>query len=111
MALVFSLETDRMEHIMSHIINVADLIDRDALNRILLGVQSHGTSYSIVQDGVEIAKVVPVENKKKNGDKVSDELTKKRLEILAKMEEFSKKVAKMWSIDESATEAVANNRR
>ena len=49
---------------MSQIINVADLTDQDAVLRILLDMQNHGTSYSLIQNGVEVAKVVPVEGKK-----------------------------------------------
>ena len=97
---------------MSHTINVTDLTNQDAVHRILSDIQHHGTSYALVQEGVEVAKVVPTEVKNDyyNG-KVSPEVTKKRLMLLEEMDEFSKKVAELWSTNETAAEAVANNRR
>ena len=92
---------------ISHTINVSDLTGRDAVLRILLEIQNNGVSYVLVQDGVEVARVVPVERKK---DKVSDELTKKRWEVLAKMDVLSKKIAQAWSTDETAVEAIINDR-
>ena len=93
---------------MSHTINVTDLANQGTLLRVLLEMQNHGTSFSLVQNGVEVAKVVPVE---KSRDKVSDEITKKRFETLDKIEVFSRKVAELWSTDENAAEAIANDRR
>ena len=93
---------------MSHTINVTDLANQGTLLRVLLEMQNHGTSFSLVQNGVEVAKVVPVE---KSRDKVSDEITKKRFETLEKIEVFSRKVAELWSTDENAAEAIANDRR
>ena len=92
----------------SHTINVSDLTDQDAVLRVLLEIQNNGTSYSIIQNGVEVAKVVPAEGK---NNTVSDELTKKRLEVLARAETLSKKIAQSWSTNETAVEAVANDRR
>jgi len=97
---------------MSHTINVTDLADQDAVLRVLLDIQNHGTSYALVQDGIEVAKVVPAEGKvfAPNG-KVSAEVTKKRREIMEQVKEFSKQVAEAWTTEETAVEAVANNRR
>ena len=97
---------------MSLTINVTDLVDQDAVLRILSDIQHHGASYALVQEGVEVAKVVPVKEKifAPKG-KVSAEVTKKRREVMEKVKEFSKKVAEAWSTDETAAEAVANNRR
>ena len=93
---------------MSQIINVADLTDQDALLRILLDMQNRGTSYSLIQNGVEVAKVVPAEEKKGMAAGV---LTRKRWEALEKMEELSEKVTRLWNTSETAAEAVINNRR
>ena len=96
---------------MSHTINVTDLADQNAVLRILSDIQHHGTSYALVQEGVEVAKVVPVEVKKNYNDKVSPEVAKKRREAMARMDVLAKKIAELWSTDETAAEAVANNRR
>jgi len=96
---------------MSHTINVTDLTDQDAIHRILGEVQNHGVSYSLMQDGIEVAKVMPTEVKKDHNGKVSDEVTKKRLMILDEMDVFAKKVAELWNTEESAVEAVVNDRR
>ena len=96
---------------MSHTINVTDLADQNAVYRILSDIQHHGASYALVQEGVEVAKVVPAEVKNDYNGKVSPEVTKKRLMLLTEMDEFSKKVAELWSTNETAAEAVANNRR
>jgi hypothetical protein len=96
---------------MSHTINVTDLSDQEALHRVLLEMQSHGTSYSLVQNGVEVAKIVPVEKEIERGkDTVSPELVKKRMEVFARMEVLSKKIAQAWSTDETAVEAITNDR-
>jgi hypothetical protein len=105
--------TDTMEGIMSHTIDVTDLSDQDALHRVLLEMQSHGTSYALIQNGIEVAKIVPVEKEipvEWNRDKVSAEVTKKRWEVFAKVEEFSKEVAQKWSTDENSLEAITNDR-
>ena len=94
--------------LISHIINVSDLTDQDVLLRILLEIQNNGTSYSLIQNGVEVARVVPIEGE---GPMESGNLTKRRLETLAKIETFSEKVARLWSTDETALEAVINDRR
>jgi len=97
---------------MSHTINVTDLTDQDTVLRVLMDIQHHGTSYSLMQDGVEIAKVVPVKDKVfALNDKISPEAAKRRRETMERVKEFSKKVAEAWSTDETAAEAVANNRR
>ena len=94
-------------------INVADLTDQDAVLRVLQGVQDHGTSYSLLQNGVTVAMMVPpVEEKvEEKNDKVSDEVTQKRWETLEKIEVLSKKIGHLWNTDETAAEAVANDRR
>ena len=92
----------------SHTIDVSDLTDQDAIHRVLQEMQNHGTCYSLMQDGVAVAKVIPVEEK---NDKVSDEVTKKRWEAFARAEELSKRIAELWCTDETAVEAVANSRR
>ena len=96
---------------LAHSINVNDLTDQNTVLRVLSEIQSHGTIYSLVQDGVEVAKVVPTERKSYGSDKVSDEVTKKRWEVFARVEEFSKEVARLWSTDETALEAIQNDRR
>jgi len=93
---------------ISHTINVSDLTDQDALLRVLLEIQNNGTSYSLIQNGIEVARVVPAEEE---SPMESDNLTKKRLEVLAKMETFSEKIARLWSTNETASEAVVNDRR
>ena len=97
---------------MSHTINVADLIDQDTVHRFLLEMQNHGASYSLVQNGIEVAKIVPTEEMAEEKlDKITPEEAQKRLETLKKIKAFSKKVAGLWSTDETAPEAVANDRR
>ena len=100
---------------MSHTINVTDLADQNAVYRILSDIQHHGASYALVQEGVEVAKVVPVKDEAapfENHDGMTpEELAKHRLEVMERVKVFSKKVAKLWSTDETSAEAVANNRR
>ena len=100
---------------MSHTINVTDLADQDAVHRVLSEIQNHGTSYALVHDGIEVAKVVPAEDKAISNEDynsmTAEELAKHRLEVMERVKVFSKKVAKLWSTDENAAEAVANNRR
>ena len=96
---------------MSHTINVTDLADQNAVLRILSDIQHHGASYALVQEGIEVAKVIPAEVQKDYNGKISPEAAKKRQEALAGMKELSKKIAALWSTDETAAEAVANNRR
>ena len=96
---------------MSLTINVTDLTNQDAVHRILSDIQHHGASYALVQEGVEVAKVVPAEVKNDYNGKVSPELAEKRLRIMDEVEEFSKRIAHLWSTDETSAEAVANNRR
>jgi len=92
---------------ISHTINVSDLTDHAALHRAILEIQNSGVSYSLIQDGVEIAKVVPVAREM---SAVSDELTKKRLEVLAKADTLSKEITRLWSTNETAVEAITNDR-
>ena len=96
---------------MSHTINVTDLTDQDAVHRVLSDIRSHGTSYALVQDGVEVAKVVPAEVEKDYNGKVSAEVIKKRQEVMKRIDERSKRIAELWNTDENAAEVVANNRR
>jgi len=100
---------------MSHTINVTDLTDQDAIHRILGEVQNHGVSYSLMQDGIEVAKVVPTEDKvvlmEDNGGRVPGELREKRLKVLERVDILAKRIAELWNTDETAAEVVANNRR
>jgi len=43
-------------------------------------------------------------------DKDSEELMKKRLEVLARVEILSKEIAQLWKSDETAVEAIINDR-
>ena len=92
---------------INHSINVSELTSQDTVLRVLSEIQNNGTSYSLIQDGVEVAKFVPVN---RGNDKVSDELTKKRLETLAKMDALSERITQHWSTDETAVEAITNDR-
>jgi len=92
---------------ISHTINVSDLADHDALHRAILEIRNNGVSYSLVQDGVEVAKVVPTERR---DEPVSAELTKKRLAVFERMETLSKRIAQHWDSDETAVEAITNDR-
>jgi len=100
---------------MSHTINVTDLTDQDALHRVLGEIQNHGVSYSLMQDGIEVAKVVPSNDKdipvEDYHAKESEEVIKKRREVMKRVEILSKKIAAAWSTNETAVEAVQNNRR
>ena len=92
---------------INHTINVSDLTDHDTLHRAILEIQNHGVSYSLVQDGIEVAKVIPVERK---DNPVSAELTKKRLAVMEKVKILSKRIAQYWDSDETAVEAIINDR-
>ena len=97
---------------MSHTINVADLTDQNTVLQVLSEIQNHGTSYAIVQDGVEVAKVVPTKEEVFNpNDKISPEAAEKRRETMKKIDEFAKKNAHLWNTDKNAAELVAENRR
>ena len=96
---------------ITHTINVSDFADRDTVHRAILEIQSNGVSYSLVQDGVEVAKVVPVAERNYNNDKVSDEVTKKRWEALARAEALREEITRLWSTNETALEAIQNDRR
>jgi len=96
----------------AHTITVNDLADQNIVLRVLSEIQSHGTSYSLIQDGVEVAKVVPAERKNiRNNDKVSEEVTKKRWEAEARADILSKEITRLWSTNETALEAIQNDRR
>ena len=100
---------------MSHTINVTDLTDQDAIHRILGEIQNYGVSYSLMQDGIEVAKVVPAEDKcftvANRSSMTPEELMEKRLKVLERMDTLAKKVAKLWNTEENAVEAVINDRR
>ena len=92
---------------ITHTINVNDLADQDTVHRAILDIQNHGISYSLVQDGVEVAKVIPVERKETLDP---DALMKKRLAVLDRVDILAKKIAEHWSTDETAVEAITNDR-
>ena len=89
-------------------ITIADLTDQDNVLKMISEIRNHGTNFSLVQNGVEVARVVPVEEK---NDMVSEDVTAIRLAALEKAEVLSKKIARLWNSEETATEAVANDRR
>ena len=92
---------------ITHTINVNDLTDQDAVRRAILEIQNNGTSYSLVQDGIEVAKFVPVERKETLDP---DALMKKRLEVLERSKVLAKRIAQHWNSDETAVEAITNDR-
>ena len=100
---------------MSHTINVTDLADQNAVHRILSDIQHHGTSYALVQEGVQVAKVVPVKDEatliEDHDGMTPEELAKHRLEVLERVEVFSERIRHMWNTDKNAAELVAENRR
>ena len=97
---------------MSHTINVTDLTDQDAVLRVLSDIRSHGASYALVQDGIEVAKVVPAKEEVfDQNDKISPEAAERRRETLKKIDEFAKKNVHLWNTDKNAAELVAENRR
>ena len=100
---------------MSHTINVTDLTDQDALHRVLGEIQNHGVSYSLMQDGIEVAKVVPAEDKgfpiEDRSSRTPGELREKRLKVLERMDKLAERITELWNTDETAVEAVQNNRR
>jgi hypothetical protein len=73
-------------------------------------IQNHGTNFSLVQNGIEVARVIPVDEKNDH-DTVSDELTGIRLAAMNNAEVLSKRIARLWNSEETAAEAVANDRR
>jgi len=96
---------------INHSINVSDLTDQNAVLRVLQAMQNRGTSYSLLQNGVEVAKFVPANGQRNGSDKVSEEVTKRRWEAFARAEELSKEITRLWSTDETALEAIQNDRR
>ena len=96
---------------VSHTLNVNDLTDQDTVLRVLQDMQTHGVSYALIQDGIEVAKFVPVAERNYNNDKVSDEVTKKRWAAEARAEELSKEITRLWGTNETALEAIQNDRR
>jgi len=100
---------------MSLTINVTDLVDQDAVHRILSDVQHHGASYALVQEGVEVAKVVPVKDESasfENHDGMTpEELAQHRLEVMERVRVFRERIGHLWNTNENAAELVANNRR
>ena len=92
---------------LSNTINVSDLMDQDTVLRILSEIQNNGTSCSLIQDGVEVAMVIPSERKKTTDP---DELMRKRQEVFARVEILSKKITEAWNTDETAVEAITNDR-
>jgi len=92
---------------ITHAINISDLADQDTVNRALLEIQNNGVSYSLVQDGIEVAKVIPVERR---ATLDPDALMKKRLAVLDRVDILAKKIAEHWSTDETAVEAITNDR-
>ena len=100
---------------MSHTINVTDLADQDAVLRVLLDIRNHGASYALVQEGVEVAKVVPVKDEaapfENHDGMTSEELAKHRLEVIERVKVFRERIGHLWNTDENAAELVANNRR
>jgi hypothetical protein len=98
---------------MSHTIDVTDLTNQDTVFRVLGEIRNHGTSYSLVQDGVEVAKVVPTENKLTGTPARTTDpnaLMKKRLAVLDRMDILAERIAQNWSTDETAIEAITNDR-
>ena len=97
---------------MSHTINVTDLTDQDAVHRVLSDIRNHGISYALMQDGVEVAKVVPTKEKVfAPNDKISPEAAKRRRAAMERIAIFREEIAHMWNTDENAAEIMANNRR
>ncbi|MDR0327076.1 MAG: hypothetical protein LBI05_02135 [Planctomycetaceae bacterium] len=95
---------------ISHTINVNDLGDHDTIHRAIQEIQNNGVSYSLVRDGVEVAKFVPACGKSNGSDKVSEEVTKRRWEAEARADILSKKITEAWATDETAVEAITNDR-
>ena len=89
-------------------ITIADLTDQENVLKMISEIQNHGTNFSLVQNGVEVARVIPAGEK--NGT-VSDDLTAIRRAALKNVEELSKRIALLWNSEETAAEAVANDRR
>ena len=87
--------------------NTVDIMDQNAVHRFLAEIPNRETHFSLVQNGVVVAKVIPVEEK---SDKVSDEVTRKRWEAFARADELAKRIAEHWSTDETAVEAITNDR-
>ena len=95
---------------LTNTITIADLTDQDHVLKMISEVKNHGTNFTLVQNGIEVARVVPIEEKKGH-DTVSDELTAIRLAAMKNAEVLSKRIARLWHSEETAAEAVANDRR
>ena len=94
---------------LTNTITIADLTDQDNVLKMISEIQNHGINFSLVQNGVEVARVVPVDEKNDRGV-VSDELTAIRLAAMKNAEVLSKRIARLWNSEETAAEAVANDR-
>ena len=90
-----------------HTINITDLSCK--LSELIEGIKNQNKQYVIMQDGVRIPMVIPVEMQKV--DACSEELIEKRLKALEKMVENGKRVSELWNSEENAGEVVSNSRR
>jgi len=95
---------------LTNTITIADLTDQDNVLKMISEIRNHGTNFSLVQNGIEVARVVPVDEKKDH-NMVSDELTAIRSAAMKNAKVLSKRIARLWNSEETAAEAVANDRR
>ena len=94
-------------------IDLPDVTNQDAVQRFFGEIRNPRTGYLRVQDGANYFLVYYPAAKKsaEKNDKVSDEVTQKRLAALERARVLSQEVAELWCTDETAAEAVANSRR
>jgi len=89
-------------------ITVADLADQENVLKMISEIQNHRAIFSLVQNGVEVAHVIPT---RANNGTVSEELTAQRWAALKSIEKTSQRIAELWKSEETAAEAVSNDRR
>lgn len=96
-----------------HTMDIPDITDQDAVRRFFEEIQNPGTNYLCVRDRANYFFVYhPTQNEAEDeNDKVSDEVTQRRLAALERARALSKEIAELWCTDETAVEAVANCRR
>ena len=91
-----------------HTIDTVELTNHENVLKMISEIQNQNTNFFLVQDGVEVARIIPVEAKDRSA---SEKLKEKRFAVLEEMEILSKRVAQLWKTEETAAEAVANDRR
>jgi len=89
-----------------HTISITDLNCK--ISDLIDGLKNQNRQYVIVQDGVSVAMLRPLDSPQSND---AESLKERRRKAFGELKELAKEVSKQWCSDESAAEAVSNDRR